>query len=81
MKLYGKYMGAAAGGARRRQDQEQQELPQEESRPGYQKQLAPRLRYGIPILLVMLASLSLTTRGQTFPFREYTSDDGLPQTQ
>lgn len=33
------------------------------------------------LLLLMLASVSLTAQGQTFPFREYTSDDGLPQTQ
>ena len=33
------------------------------------------------LLLILLASVSLTSMGQTFPFREYTSDDGLPQTQ
>ncbi len=32
-------------------------------------------------MLILLASLSLTSGGQTFPFREYTSDDGLPQIQ
>jgi len=32
-------------------------------------------------MLILLASVSLTSRSQTFPFREYTSDDGLPQTQ
>ncbi len=32
-------------------------------------------------MLILLVSLCLPSQGQSFPFREYTSDDGLPQTQ
>ncbi len=37
---------------------------------------------GMPLnacLLLMFLTISLSSRAQTYPFREYTSDDGLPQ--
>jgi len=40
------------------------------------------LRLVLFVLFVMsVAASGLTLRAQTYPFREYTSDDGLPQTQ
>ena len=71
--------------------QEVQERPQEE--PQRQKQpwrrqekeqqqnQGPRRMWCCHMLILLLASVSLTSQGQTFPFREYTSFDGLPQTQ
>ena len=37
---------------------------------------------GMPLtacLLLMFLTMSFSSRAQTYPFREYTSDDGLPQ--
>src|SRR5512145_542596 len=33
------------------------------------------------LLLLMLSTLSLPSRGQTYPYREYTIDDGMPQSE
>ncbi len=33
------------------------------------------------MMILAIAATGLTLRAQTYPFREYTSDDGLPQTQ
>ena len=42
---------------------------------------AVQIRHCHVLLLMLLATLSLPSAAQTFPFREYTSADGLPQTQ
>ncbi|MFN2337021.1 MAG: histidine kinase, partial [Bacteroidales bacterium] len=33
------------------------------------------------LLVILLAAISLSSYGQTYPYREYTIDDGLPQSQ
>jgi len=42
---------------------------------------AHRVMRRIVIMTLALAATGITLRAQTYPFREYTSDDGLPQTQ
>jgi ligand-binding sensor domain-containing protein len=42
---------------------------------------AHRAMRRILIVILALAATGITLRAQTYPFREYTSDDGLPQTQ
>lgn len=42
---------------------------------------AHRVMCRIVIMTLALAATGITLRAQTYPFREYTSDDGLPQTQ
>lgn len=50
-------------------------------RPNTGRGLAGLRRAGFMLLVMAMTATGLTLRAQTYPFREYTSDDGLPQTQ
>lgn len=45
------------------------------------KMRAQRVMRRIVMMTLTIAATGLTLQAQTYPFREYTSDDGLPQTQ
>jgi ligand-binding sensor domain-containing protein len=42
---------------------------------------AHRVTRQVIMMILAIAATGLTLRAQTYPFREYTSEDGLPQTQ